>query len=126
VKARKHTSRRQFLAASSNLVLAGSIVGQDAKHTTGNDSSRLALLGGQKTVPEPVPHLIRWGEPERERLNAMLGQDSLFYWKGKQTTLLIDRFLPPKALRHQRVILRCPSMATPCFRSTPSSPAAGP
>jgi hypothetical protein len=100
VKTWKHTSRRQFLAASSNLILAGSIVGQDAKDTTGNDSSRLALLGGQKTVPESVPHLIRWGEPERERLNAMLGQDSLFYWKGKQTALLIDRFRTICPLRY--------------------------
>src|SRR5213594_1765610 len=32
------------------------------------------------------------GEPERQRLEAMLGQDSLFYWKGPQTTLLIERF----------------------------------
>src|SRR6185295_11027302 len=29
---------------------------------------------------------------ERERLNAMLGQDSLFYWKGPQTTLFTERF----------------------------------
>lgn len=35
---------------------------------------------------------VRWGEPERERLNAMLGQDSLFYWKGPQTSLLLERF----------------------------------
>ena len=35
---------------------------------------------------------IRWGEPERERLSAMLGQDSLLYWKGPQTKLFLERF----------------------------------
>ena len=31
---------------------------------------------------EPVPRRVRWGEPERERLNAMLGQDSVFQKHG--------------------------------------------
>jgi dTDP-4-amino-4,6-dideoxygalactose transaminase len=100
MKSRKQTSRRQFLAASSSLVLAGSLPSQDGKDTAAKDSSRLALHGGQKMVPDPLPRFIRWGEPERERLNAMLGQDSLFYWKGKQTALLIDRFRTICPLRH--------------------------
>jgi dTDP-4-amino-4,6-dideoxygalactose transaminase len=52
----------------------------------------LALEGGPKTVSRPAIAPVRWGEPERERLNAMLAQDSLFYWKGPQTTLFVERF----------------------------------
>jgi dTDP-4-amino-4,6-dideoxygalactose transaminase len=100
MKSTKHASRRQFLAASSGLVLAGSLSGQDPKNAVANDHSRLALEGGPKTVRESMPRFIRWGEPERERLNAMLGQDSLFYWKGKQTALLIDRFRTICPLRY--------------------------
>jgi dTDP-4-amino-4,6-dideoxygalactose transaminase len=41
----------------------------------------------------PPPKLpIRWGAPEQERLEAMLRQASLFYWKGPQTALLTERF----------------------------------
>ena len=55
---------------------------------------------------EPLPRRVRWGEPERERLNAMLGQDSLFYWKAPQTTLLIERFQKICPLRH---VMTCSS-----------------
>ena len=34
----------------------------------------------------------RWGEPELKQLQAMLQQDSLFYWQGPQTGLLTERF----------------------------------
>ncbi len=52
----------------------------------------MAIDGGAKSVKQSVPKLVRWGEPERERLEAMLHQDSLFYWKGPQTTALIENF----------------------------------
>src|SRR5262249_51870982 len=62
----------------------------------------LALHGGPKAVREPLPRRVRFGEPERERLNAMLGQDSLLYWKGPQTALFIERF--KKVCPHQYVM----------------------
>jgi dTDP-4-amino-4,6-dideoxygalactose transaminase len=84
-------SRRQFVAASSSVFVADSLYGQESKDAA-DSNSLLALEGGQKAVRGSPPRLVRWGDPERERLNAMLGQDSLFYWKGPQTTLLIERF----------------------------------
>ena len=57
-------------------------------------------------MPEAAPRLVRWGEPERERLNAMIDQDSLFYWKGPQTTSLIERFRQVCPLKH---VMTCSS-----------------
>jgi perosamine synthetase len=83
-------SRREFLAASSAALLTGTL---EAAQATGADTaSKLALHGGEKEVKQSAKLPIRWGGPERERLNAMLEQESLFYWKGPQTTLLIERF----------------------------------
>jgi perosamine synthetase len=83
-------SRRKFLAASSATLVSGTLANSTAAESSG--ASKLALHGGEKTVKQSAKLPIRWGEPERERLNAMLGQDSLFYWKGPQTTLLVERF----------------------------------
>lgn len=83
-------SRRQFVAGASGLVLAGAAAG--AEKTASDEASRLAVNGGEKAVKSCPSLPIRWGEPERERLNAMLGQPSLFYWKGPQTELLMERF----------------------------------
>ena len=89
---KKSMSRRQFVAGTSGLVLAGAATGAVEK-TASSHGSRLALHGGKKAIKQPAPSLpIRWGEPERERLDAMLGQNSLFYWKGPQTNLLVERF----------------------------------
>jgi len=55
-------------------------------------TAKLALQGGEKAVKQSIKLPIRWGDPERQRLNNMLNQDSLFYWKGPQTALLIERF----------------------------------
>jgi dTDP-4-amino-4,6-dideoxygalactose transaminase len=43
-------------------------------------------------VDEPVPTLTRWGAAELARLTAMVQQSSLFYWKGPQTTALVEEF----------------------------------
>ena len=83
-------SRCEFLVASSSAVLAGTLPNSTAAQSSA--TTKLAVHGGEKTVRQPVPLPIRWGEPERERLSAMLGQDSLFYWKGPQTTA-VDRAL---------------------------------
>ncbi|MBI5381010.1 MAG: DegT/DnrJ/EryC1/StrS family aminotransferase [Opitutae bacterium] len=39
-----------------------------------------------------MPQLKRWGAPELERLTTMVDQASLFYWKGPQTSALLDEF----------------------------------
>ena len=83
-------SRREFLATSSGVLLASTLASAADDHA--DALPKLALHGGEKTVKGSAKLPIRWGDPERERLNAMLGQDSLFYWKGPQTTLLIERF----------------------------------
>src|SRR5216110_1247922 len=85
-------SRRRFLAAASAAALAGTLTSSTSTAAESSADDKLALHGGEKTVKPPPKLPTRWGEPERERLNAMLAQDSLFYWKGPQTTLLIERF----------------------------------
>lgn len=85
-------SRRQFLATSSAALAAGSLATSAARAAEAADEGKLALHGGTKAVPPPSPKRLRWGEPERERLGAMLTQDSLFYWRGPQTTLALERF----------------------------------
>jgi len=106
MKSKQETSRREFLAASSSLVLASSLAALDEKDQTPASRSQLAVHGGPKAVSEPMPRLVRWGEPERERLNAMIGQDSLFYWKGPQTNLLIERF---RAICPLKYVMTCSS-----------------
>jgi dTDP-4-amino-4,6-dideoxygalactose transaminase len=88
-------SRRTFLASSSGALAVGGARGQEEA-----PSGRLAILGGEKAVRRPIPRLDRWGEPEREQLEAMLGQDSLFYWKGPRATLLAERFRETCPLEH--------------------------
>jgi dTDP-4-amino-4,6-dideoxygalactose transaminase len=83
----RNQSRREFIAASSAALIAGGL-----GVTVRADSSKLAVLGGEKAVKTAVTRARRWGDLERERLNAMLEQDSLFYWKGPQTTLALERF----------------------------------
>src|SRR5262245_27172851 len=82
-------SRREFLAASAGLAVAGNLAADRPASAAPSRHAKLALHGGEKTIQQSAKLPIRWGDPERERLNAMLGQDSLFYWKGAQTTLLI-------------------------------------
>ena len=87
-------SRRDFLAASGAAVAAGGVAGQNALGASAASApkAKLAIQGGPKAVEEKLPPLVRWGDPERERLNATLGQNSLLYWKGPQTELLTKRF----------------------------------
>jgi dTDP-4-amino-4,6-dideoxygalactose transaminase len=80
-------SRRGFITATSAALLAGK-----AAATKAADAPKLAIHGGEKAVKAAVTRARRWGDLERERLNAMLEQDSLFYWKGPQTTLALERF----------------------------------
>src|SRR5207302_8060745 len=84
--------RREFLVSSSAAVIANAMDSAQSAAAEGEAAPKLALQGGEKAVKKSAKLPIRWGDPERERLNAMLGQDSLFYWKGPQTTLFIERF----------------------------------
>jgi len=85
-------SRREFLAVSSAAALAGSIAPINSRAAESSLPVKLAINGGEKAVRQSVKLPRRWGDPERERLNAMLDQDALFYWKGPQTTLMTERF----------------------------------
>jgi len=87
----KSISRRQFVAGASSVLLAGAVEGADEKAGS-SQGSTLALHGGEKAVKKSAGGGPRWGEPERQQLDAMLQQSSLFYWGGPQTKLLTERF----------------------------------
>ena len=76
-----YVSRRQFVAGASGLLLAGA-VHQAAGETVSKQESQLALHGGEKAVKESAASGPRWGEPERQQLEAMLQQDSLVLLAG--------------------------------------------
>lgn len=84
-------SRRQFVAGASSLLLAGTVQGA-AEKAASQEASPLAIDGGDKAVKTAAGSGRRWGEPERKQLEAMLEQNSLFYWQGPQTKLFIERF----------------------------------
>ncbi|MBN2295353.1 MAG: DegT/DnrJ/EryC1/StrS family aminotransferase [Pirellulales bacterium] len=91
---RDSMSRRRFVVGASGLALAGA-TGAAAAQTankTNKKGSKLAIDGGAKTVKAKCSAKPRWGEPERKQLEAMLKQNSLFYWRGPQTKLLKERF----------------------------------
>lgn len=90
---RRHLfSRRKFIASTSALLVASQLPAEETKSPAAPDENALAINGGKRTVKTPVKKLVRWGEPERERLNAVAAQDTLFYWNGPQTTALLERF----------------------------------
>ncbi|MGE0757111.1 MAG: DegT/DnrJ/EryC1/StrS family aminotransferase [Pirellulaceae bacterium] len=79
--------RREFVAATTAAYLAAQLPADEPP-----GSERLALQGGAKAVSTALPPRVRWGAPEGARLEAMLQQRSLFYWKGPQTAALVERF----------------------------------
>jgi len=89
------TSRREFLRYASGALVASSAVSV-ARPAVLRQSAKLAIDGGPRTVTISPPGRPRWGEPERQQLEALLKQDTLFYWHGSghapQTSLLIERF----------------------------------
>jgi dTDP-4-amino-4,6-dideoxygalactose transaminase len=66
--------------------------GQLRANAADEATSQLAVHGGEKAVKHSYTSKPRWGDRERQQLNAMLQQRSLFYWKGPQTELLKERF----------------------------------
>lgn len=85
-------SRRSFLVASSAALVGGGLNASSSASESVASASPLAVLGGAKAVKDPPKAVRRWGDLERERLNAMLEQDTLFYWDGPQTKLALERF----------------------------------
>jgi len=83
-------SRRQFLATTSAALVVSQLPGAESDLI--KDPSRLALEGGPKAVPQPMPKPKRWGEPELHQLGEAVNQNSLYYWRNKQTALLTERF----------------------------------
>ena len=65
----------------------------------GNDE-RLVSEGGVKAIPVALPPRQRWGETELAHLRPMVEQTSLFYWKGQQTTKMLERFRTLYPLEH--------------------------
>ncbi len=98
-------NRRAFIAVgSTSLALAGAV---DAKESNSESrDSDLAIHGGPKAVKASVPKLRRWGDKEQRRLTSMIEQDSLFYWKGPQTTQLIENF---RKLCPSKYVMSCSS-----------------
>jgi len=84
-------SRREFVAGASGLLLAGAAA-KAAEDIAAKPGSPLAIDGGEKAVTVSPTAGPRWGDPERQQLDAMLQQNSLFYWHGPQTALLTERF----------------------------------
>jgi len=87
-------TRRQFIATTSAALVASQLPAAEA--------DKLALEGGPKAVPQKMPKPKRWGEPELQQLGEAVKQDSLYYWKNKQTALLTERlqkFCPHKFIQ---------------------------
>lgn len=93
---REPVTRRHFVAATSSSLIAGGLLASQSQTCHAADGQqpveRLAIEGGPAAVTEARPQVARFGEPERQQLEAMLRQDSLLYWKGPQTTQFIERF----------------------------------
>ncbi len=85
-------SRRQFIAGTSGLLMAGALADAAPRMAQAAEPSKLAIEGGEKAVKAAIADEPRWGDVERAQLDAMLEQKSLFYWQGPQTKLLAERF----------------------------------
>jgi perosamine synthetase len=85
MQSERSISRRRFIASTAALAAVSQLPAAET------DPNALAMNGGAKTVKARVPKLVRWGDAERNNLNEMIGQDTLFYWHGPQTTALIER-----------------------------------
>lgn len=97
--------RRRFLARSSAAVVVGSLF-PSPSHGQAPNLQKPAVLGGLKSVRSVSKPGKRWGDAEKQRLNALIEQDTLFYWKGPQTTQFIERFRQVCPLKH---VMTCSS-----------------
>lgn len=93
--------RRSFLAASAGLSAAA------LSSTAGAQTpSKLAIDGGAKAVTTALETKPRFGPPEGTRLASLMDGNSLFYWKGPQTTDFISSFQEVCPLEH---VMTCSS-----------------
>src|SRR5690606_28961923 len=91
-------TRRKFLAAGSTALLA-SQMGASAS-AQASSPAKLAIEGGAKAVTSKAGPWVRWGAPEREQLDQVVEQRSVFYWKGPKTQLFVERFQQHYPLKH--------------------------
>jgi dTDP-4-amino-4,6-dideoxygalactose transaminase len=98
-------SRRDFLAAAGSAAAFGALAAGQSQAAAAQ-TEQLALHGGEKTVKEKLTPHQRWGEAEKQQLNAALDQSTVFYWQGPQTKLFIDRFRKVCPLKH---VMTCSS-----------------
>jgi perosamine synthetase len=103
MRPQNQVSRREFIASSSVLLAASQLGMAEVKE---NPADHLAVNGGTKAVPRPMPKPVRWGEPELQQLGAAVKQDSLYYWKNAQTNLLMERF---RAIYGHKFVQPCSS-----------------
>ena len=102
MESKNNLHRREFLTATAGLTLAGLAAGRRA----GASADQLAIDGGAKAVTATSTAPPRFGAPERVRLEEMLKQDALFYWKGPQTAIFTERFQEICPLEH---VMTCSS-----------------
>jgi dTDP-4-amino-4,6-dideoxygalactose transaminase len=89
--------RREFLKSAGTLAAGLYMASADPllraqEPAAAPKKETLALNGGPKAVKKRVHRGPRWGDVEQKQLNAMLRQDSLFYWQGPQTKQFIASF----------------------------------
>ncbi|MBA4147745.1 MAG: DegT/DnrJ/EryC1/StrS family aminotransferase [Verrucomicrobia bacterium] len=96
---RTKMNRRKFVASTSALLAATQFPSLQAQEITAK-ADQLAVNGGERAVKTPISKLTRWGQEEAKQLASIISQDSLFYWKGPQTTLLTKRFQEHYPFKH--------------------------
>jgi len=90
-------SRRKFLTTCAvgmvaSATMSTGVITEPAVAAKVIQEPKLAIDGGPKAVDEAVVPAPRWGDAERERLDATLKQNTMFYWQGPQTAELTKRF----------------------------------
>jgi dTDP-4-amino-4,6-dideoxygalactose transaminase len=106
VKSNNSITRREFIAGTSAVLLAGDLLGAETPKSQSPIIDKLALNGGEKAVKSAAKKPVRWGQPELTQFTEMLKQDSLIYWRAPQTTLLTKRFQEHSPLKH---VMTCSS-----------------
>lgn len=106
-------SRRKFIASTSTLLAASQLpsalgvpAAPSADESLAGREDKLAIHGGSKACPHAFPHPVRWGAPELQQLGEAIKQPSLYYWKNRQTALLMGRY---RAIYGHKYVQPCSS-----------------
>jgi len=102
MNAENSISRRDFVTGATAALAAAAAPAAEEK-IGAKPSSPLAIDGGEKAVKASPAWTRRWGKPELQQLEAMLQQDSLFWWKGPQAKLFTERFQEVCPLKYVHV-----------------------